>query len=190
MAENKEGLLKKLADFGAREVARSLNDLSKTNAQIDFSEVKLLDYNTAISNLKKDFPQKAFSSFIKVKNNINGISFLLGSREDSLVLIDQLLSRSLGTTKMIGDLEYSTLKEVLNVIGNSFINTLAKILQVAVIVAPPHIVSLVMAEQILGPFVHNTFKEIIFFKAGFSLPETKIKFDLVFLMEEGLTNLL
>jgi chemotaxis protein CheY-P-specific phosphatase CheC len=80
----------------------------------------------------------AFSQLI---SGIKGAALLIMGHEDSLHLVDALLQKPLGTTKVLGDMEKSAIKETLNILSNSQITSLTKNLGVTINVMPPNLIT-------------------------------------------------
>lgn len=76
---------------------------------------------------------------LKVLGDVQGAILLIFMREPALALVDVLMNQKIGTTKVLGDMEQSALKEAGSILGATYLNALGELMKLTAIPSVPKI---------------------------------------------------
>lgn len=141
-------VLGKIADLAAYNASKSLSKMSKKKVNISISWAD----SYPIEKIPRTIggAQKIITVvYLEVKNSIGGCILLVFSKESAAQTADLLQNRKIGTTKQLDDIDLSALKELGNIIANSYINALSLAFNVNLLDSVPHI-AIDMTNAIIG----------------------------------------
>jgi chemotaxis protein CheY-P-specific phosphatase CheC len=121
--------------------------------------------------------------------DVSGASIFMLSDKEARTLVDLLNHKKIGTTCTLdGDIERSTVEEVLNVLANSYMSVLGELNAGAFSGSVPELIHLNELDKFLVKFLKS--KELprpqqtVVFKTALSIAKHKIVADLSFLFRE------
>lgn len=110
-------------------VTKKLSQWAGTNARLHDMEARILTYDQAKAMTTLGEDELAVDIHIHSQAS-PGMSRILMSAEDAMVLVDILNKRPLGTTKKLGEAGLSALRETANIVTGVFLNEFVKSLDV------------------------------------------------------------
>ncbi|MEI7741649.1 MAG: hypothetical protein WCJ29_04035 [bacterium] len=186
MELNRE-ILQKAATLGSAEASASFSKLSSEKVIISVSEVDFVPsarLSETISLFEDLHPTVAYSQVI---SGIEGVSVLAMSREDALNFIDLLNKNPIGSTGVLMDIDRSAIKETLNIISNSFLNSLAKKAESQIFLSDPHLITTASLKEIFHKLMRSK-EEVIVFRTVMEVAEHQIRAELYLMFEKGLAD--
>lgn len=131
----------------------------------------------------------AFSQLI---SGVDGAALLILSRDDALSLVDTLLRRPAGTTKVLADIDTSAIKETLNILSNSQLTALARDLGITINVMPPSMISIERISQVLNYLSANqqNHTEIIAFETSLVVTGQESQVTMFIIFDGGLAGII
>ena len=128
--------LKEVANIGAGHAATALSQLTGRRIMIDVPNVEVCQIEDAPAAISESDDVVA-AVLMHVLGDLTGRSLLLFPREGALLLVDMLLNKEPGTTKIFSELEQSSIKETANIITGAYLNGLSDFLGVMLLPSVP-----------------------------------------------------
>ena len=128
--------LKEVANIGAGHAATALSQLTGRRIMIDVPSVEVCQIEDAHAAISESDDVVA-AILMHVLGDLTGRSLLLFPREGALLLVDMLLNKEPGTTKIFSELEQSSIKETANIITGAYLNGLSDFLGVMLLPSVP-----------------------------------------------------
>lgn len=128
--------LKEVANIGAGHAATALSQLTGRRIMIDVPSVAVCQIEDAPAAISESDDVVA-AILMHVLGDLTGRSLLLFPREGALLLVDMLLNKEPGTTKIFSELEQSSIKETANIITGAYLNGLSDFLGVMLLPSVP-----------------------------------------------------
>lgn len=128
--------LKEVANIGAGHAATALSQLTGRRIMIDVPNVEVCQIEDAPAAITESDDVVA-AVLMHVLGDLTGRSLLLFPRDGALRLVDMLLNKEPGTTKIFSELEQSSIKETANIITGAYLNGLSDFLGVMLLPSVP-----------------------------------------------------
>lgn len=132
--------LKQASEAGEKQAARSLSLLAKRQVNVATEEAKfqkVLNPAEIFANIR----EHSVIAYSQALTGLTGVSLLSLDRQDALSLVDLFNNRPVGTTKVMQEIDRSTVKETLNILANSYIIELVKISNTTIMLSVPAMVT-------------------------------------------------
>jgi len=146
--------VKQTAEEGQKEAARALSSLAKRTVDINTSDARLVD-SAEIESTLEDLKANQIVVYTQTIPGDQGISFLSMDRKDALDMVDLFNQRAKGSTTVLKDIDYSTITETLNILANSYINSLAKLTGNTIILSVPKTASKDIVQKATSDLIQN-----------------------------------
>lgn len=136
LRETQLDALREVANIGAGHAATALNQMTGRRIMINVPQISICEIEEAPSAIGQ--PDAVVAAILMhVLGDLTGRSLLLFPRHGALALTDMLLNREIGTTKVFGELEQSSLKETANILTGAYMNALSDFLGLMLIPSVP-----------------------------------------------------
>lgn len=129
---------------------------------------------------------------LKVLGDVQGMILLYISREPALILLDVLLNQKIGTTKVLGEMEESALKEMGSILSASYLNAISELTGCALIPSVPKVMfdkAGAILESVFEP-IRQKSGMVIGIETEFIEASTRIRAQFIFMPDEEGTNVL
>ena len=131
--------LREVANIGGGHAATALSQM--TNRRIMNSVPKIfVSHLDEVSAQLFDPGVPVAGVLMHMMGDLTGRTLLLVPETNATVLCDLLLSRTVGTTKQLGVLEQSALKEAGNILGAAYMNALSDFMKMMLLPSVPSLV--------------------------------------------------
>jgi chemotaxis protein CheC len=131
--------LKEVGNIGAGHAATALSQLIKKKIMISVPEVKVIRTQEIESLLGE--PNTLVAGIImNVLGDISSKIVLLLTRESALSLVDMLLQKPIGSTKVLSEVGNSAIKETGNILAGAYMNSLNEFLGLMLLPSVPNLV--------------------------------------------------
>ncbi|MBN2367878.1 chemotaxis protein CheC [Candidatus Woesearchaeota archaeon] len=130
--------LREVGNIGVGNAATALSKVLNKKIKIVVPETKFIPLN----QFSQEFgsPDRLVTAvYFKIQGDVAGESVFLFTHEDTLKLIDLLMGRELGSTKIIDDLNISALKEMTNIFSGAYLTALSNLINLKILPSIPHI---------------------------------------------------
>lgn len=128
--------LKEIGNIGAGNAATALSQLLNKRIDMTVPRVSVLPLEQVPDVLGG--PENIVAGiFLRVLGNAPGSVMFMLPRSSSLYLVDMLLGKELGTTKMLNDIDQSALKEIGNILAGSYLNALSMLTNLTLLPSVP-----------------------------------------------------
>jgi len=139
LTETQIDALKEVGNIGAGHAATALSQLIKKKIMISVPEVKVVmikDIETLLGE-----PNTLVAGIImNVLGDISSKIVLLLTRESALSLVDMLLQKPVGSTKVLSEVGNSAIKETGNILAGAYMNSLNEFLGLLLLPSVPNLV--------------------------------------------------
>lgn len=138
LTDFQKSALQEMGNIGAGHAAIALSQLLGKKIMIAVPRVRL----ASISDFIHDIGSKGslvMGVHLKVLGEAQGGIILVFLRESALSLVDILMNQKIGTTKILGEIEESALKETGSILSGSYLNALSELLEITLIPSVPKI---------------------------------------------------
>lgn len=188
-------LLEDAALSGSGKVAEAMTTLVGDKVSVSTSEVRRMLFKDALEMLSDggEYAVVVYST-IDSPSFSQGVAILTMSRTDALLLIDVLNRRDRGSTSIMKDVDRSAIKEILNILSNSYINQLAESTDSEIRIEAPNMITVLRLQEIMK--VAFSWKEgeakdsSLVFEALLTVTEHEIRVGLFLLFHDEIANLL
>jgi chemotaxis protein CheC len=130
----KQDFFKELANVGVGNAATSLSKMIDSKVTVTLPNIKI----TPVERLTKNKSGNFCIITMGIKGDVRGTLVCLLYKETSFWLINRLNKNTDVSDNLNDDMNKSTLKEFLNIIGGSFLNSLSTLLNYKLIPNPPN----------------------------------------------------
>lgn len=136
LRESQLDALREVANIGAGHAATALSQMTGRRIMIKVPEISICEIEEAPGAVGE--PESVVAAILMhVLGDLTGRSLLLFPRRGALALTDMLLNRDIGSTKVFGELEQSSLKETANILTGAYMNALSDFLGLMLIPSVP-----------------------------------------------------
>lgn len=176
---------------GAQNASKALTILLNKSVRVEISDVKTLPVEE-IMDMIKTSDENQIISFAQVLTGTSGAAIMVLSRDDALNLIDVLMGRKVGETKVFQEIDRSAVKETLNILSNSHVTSLSGDLGISIGVNVPKLITLKTITQVIGYLRTEGGKQYktIVFETRLSVEEFQCKVNLFIIFGFGFINLI
>jgi chemotaxis protein CheC len=127
--------LSEIANLGTGHAVSALSDMLQRRIDMDVPSVEILPVEEAIEMIGSN--QLVVGVFLQINGDIPNNFLAMIPRESAMALLDFLMDRELGTTKIFSSIDESALMEVGNILACSYSNALSEFMAVSLIPEPP-----------------------------------------------------
>ncbi len=128
--------LKEVANIGSGHAATALSQLIGKTVYVQVPEVKILKIEDIPGLIPEDNPI-VVGILTNFFGDATGKNLLIIPKNEAELLVDILLSRTPGTTKIFQEMEISSLKEVANIVTSSYLGAMGEFLGFLLIPSVP-----------------------------------------------------
>ena len=139
LSDNQIDALKEVGNIGAGHAATALSQLIKKKIMISVPEVKVIK-TQEIDSLLGDPNTLVAGVIMNVLGDITSKILLLLTRESALNLVDMLLQKPPGSTKVLSEVGNSAIKETGNILAGAYMNSLNEFLGLMLLPSVPNLV--------------------------------------------------
>ena len=184
-------IVKLAAEIGSAESAKALTRLSGKNVKVVATEVKNLELKGVATELEPLGKQPVIA-YAQLLAGVPGASLLILSRENTLMLVDLLNERNIGTTGILQAADLSAIEETLNVLSNSYMTALAESLGIKLGLSAPRVVTAARIGEIVVELLKQESKvplQAVVFKTSMDIPPHQIKIHLFVMVSAELEKM-
>jgi len=167
--------LQEMGNIGAGHAAIALSQLIERKIMMAVTKVKLLGLEEFINLVGKD--NLVAGIHLKVLVEIQAGIILVFLKDGALSLADVLMKQKIGTTKILGEIEQSALRETGSILSAAYLNALSELVNITLIPSVPKIV-IDKAEAVLTSIFGQLLKEeniLLAIETEFIESSTRIK---------------
>ena len=177
-----EGQLNSIGSAGGQRAAKALSVLAKRKVNVQTKGAKAVAPASALQEFERIVTtETAVVAYTQVISGISGVSLLSIERKDALLLVDLFNNRAAGVTKVMQEIDRSTIKETLNILANSYVTELARVAQTTIRLDVPSIVTKARAAELIKEVKMGEDRRIIAFQAELAVEEANFQVSLYFL---------
>lgn len=184
-------VLSEAAKEGSANVSLALSKLAQKEVLVGVSQIETIPISETLERIKPE-EEHSVVVYAQITTGIPGISLMTISREDALKLVDILTQQPIGSSGILKDIDRSAIKEMLNILSNSYITALAKKSQTTLGVGIPNIITSERLDQIISSYLQSKqfdSENVVLFKTILEVNPLKIKTSLYFIFDEKLVNM-
>lgn len=176
---------------GSKKVADAFTRLSGAPAESEVSKVEILDLKEAVRRVERPSGE-SIVAYGQLLTGVDGVSILIITREDALVLVDIMNNQAVGTTGILKDIDRSAIKETLNILSNSYLTAIARETHLTIGLGIPNIITEDRLNDIIKLGVQKNVdkddNEVAIFESVFVIKEHRVKASLYLIFNKKLVE--
>lgn len=133
-------VLQEVANIGAGHAATALSTLVGQRVLVRVPRVIVAPFHEA-RMLLGDERDTAATVRMRLLGDLLGQTLLVMREIDAQNLCDHVLKRPVGTCRVLGELEQSSLKEVGNILAGAYLNAVAELMRMTLLPSVPHLMT-------------------------------------------------
>ena len=130
--------IKEVGNMGVGNAATALSKMLNKKVEIRLNDTKFIPIED-FANEMGGAERIVVTSYMQITSDMKGEALFLFSRESALQMVDLVMERDVGTTKIIDSMEESAFKEMSNIFTGSYLNSMSKMFEMKLIHSVPHI---------------------------------------------------
>ena len=184
--------LAEAGNIGSGHAAIALSQLIGRKIMVAVTNVRILPIDNYTRLIGKS-DSLIMGIYLRVLGDVQGAILLVFLREPALSLIDVLMNQKIGTTKILGEIEQSALKEAGSILSASYLNAISDLMKLTVIPSVPRMSfdrAEVVFESVFEPLRRDS-DVVIGIETEFVEATTRIKGHFIFMPDrQGVSAIL
>ena len=184
--------LAEAGNIGSGHAAIALSQLIGRKIMVAVTNVRILPIDNYTRLIGKS-DSLIMGIYLRVLGDVQGAILLVLLREPALNLIDVLMNQKIGTTKILGEIEQSALKEAGSILSASYLNAISDLMKLTVIPSVPRMSfdrAEVVFESVFEPLRRDS-DVVIGIETEFVEATTRIKGHFIFMPDrQGVSAIL
>lgn len=184
--------LAEAGNIGSGHAAIALSQLIGRKIMVAVTNVRILPIDNYTRLIGKS-DSLIMGIYLRVLGDVQGAILLVFLREPALNLIDVLMNQKIGTTKILGEIEQSALKEAGSILSASYLNAISDLMKLTVIPSVPRMSfdrAEVVFESVFEPLRRDS-DMVIGIETEFVEATTRIKGHFIFMPDrQGVSAIL
>lgn len=183
--------LAEAGNIGSGHAAIALSQLLGRKIMVAVTKVRVTDVDEFSNIVGRE--KLIMGVYLKALGDVQGAILLVLERDGALRFSDVIMNYKMGSTKILGEMEQSAIKEAGSILSASYLNALSELMKLTIIPSVPRLM-IDKAGVIFESVFNNVFKKsdvLIGIETEFIEASTRIKGYFLFMPEEkGLEILL
>ncbi|MCI8649744.1 MAG: chemotaxis protein CheC [Anaerotruncus sp.] len=165
-------VLREIGNIGSGNVATSLSEMLFRPVNISVPVVRILDYQSVVERMGGP-ETMILGAMLSLEGDVTGMIMFLLHKEFAHMTLDTLLGQETEDLGELGEMEYSALTEVSNIMAASYVNALSALTGLNINISVPDICIDMLGAIISVPAIHyaDIGDKIIFIEDKFSSEE-------------------
>jgi len=168
-------ILREIGNIGAGNAATSLSQMLMKKVDMNVPEVKLLDFQEA-TELMGGPETVVLGILVKMTDDIEGMVMFLLKKEFVSMVINSLIGTEVESFEQVGEMEFSALQEVGNIMIASYINSIAGLTGLRIDISVPALTIDYAGAMLSVPAIEfaNVSDKVIFIEEKFKAEEEEV----------------
>lgn len=185
-------VMKEIGNIGTSHAAGALSRLIQKDIRISIPHVSVQGYDEAVGNIG-DIEELVGATLVKMEGDVEGLMLLLYKLDFANTVLKGLLGQEYKSFEDMGELEFSALIEVGNIIICSYINAFAQLTGMKIDLSVPGFTVNMLGGILTVPITElgNETDKLMFFNADFVMDEKRLPDWLLMLPDiQSLNNIM
>lgn len=130
-------ILKEIGSIGSGQAATSLSAILDKKIDVKIEDTRLVPV-IEFTDLVGGADKVVLATYCELSGEIGGMIHLIFEREAAVKMIDTMMNKPQGTTKIIEQMDESAFKEVANILFGSYLSSLSNMLSIKVLFSAPN----------------------------------------------------
>jgi chemotaxis protein CheC len=126
-------ILKEIGNVGIGNAATALSNMINKEVKIALPSLEIIPLEQFLSNESENI----LVSICKISGELLGSIVICFNKETAFPLVDMMMMQEVGVTKKIDDMTVSAFKELINVIGGAYLDSLSSMFNFRLMPMPP-----------------------------------------------------
>lgn len=179
-------ILKEVANIGGGNAATAISILVEKTIHMDVPQLEILDYDKIYQEIMGE-EEMVMAGAMRILGDGAGSFLFVAKREDAMKIFAMMMP---GVKEMSKEMEYSALGEFVNILGSSYLNAVARLLDLTLISSVPAV-----TEDMFGALLSSSYimsdqydEQVMIIKNEFAYDEMKVKSSLYFIPRPGVLD--
>ncbi|MBR0597556.1 chemotaxis protein CheC [Sinanaerobacter chloroacetimidivorans] len=177
-------VLREIGNIGAGNAASALATILDERVDISLPRVRITDFDTAINALG-GAETMTVGVLVNFSGEANGMIMFLLNMEDAKNIMDILVGDTEDDDNLLSELKLSAIKEIGNILGSSYINSISTLTGLVINISIPYI-AIDMAGALMSvPIIEfgSVGDKVMFIEESFSAEENHLKSNIIMFAE-------
>ncbi|MBR5509228.1 MAG: chemotaxis protein CheC [Lachnospiraceae bacterium] len=166
-------VMKEIGNIGTAHAAGALSRMIQKDIRISIPCVNVQGYDEAVSHIG-DIEELVGATLVKMEGDVEGLMLLLFKLDFANTVLNGLLGKEYNSFEEMGELEYSALLEVGNIIICSYINAFAQLTGMKIDLSVPGFTVNMLGGILTVPITELGNDKLMFFNADFVMDEQRL----------------
>ncbi len=178
--------LKEVANVGGGNAATAISVLVNKTIHMDVPQLKILNYEEVYENIMGE-EEMVMAGAMRIMGDGQGSFLFVVKCEDAQKIFQMMMP---GVEEMTDELGYSALGEFVNILGSSYLNAVARLLDLTLISSVPAV-----TEDMFGAVLSTSYimseqydEQVMIIKNEFTYDEMKVDSSLYFIPRPGVLD--
>lgn len=182
--ENARDILKEIGNIGTGNAVSSLAAMIGQQVDIELPEIQIMGYNE-VPELLGDIEDIQVGILLDISGDLKGMFMFLLSEGFTRKMIELLLGEEVEEITDLNPMAQSAICEIGNIMCCSYLNAMAKMMDLAVHVSVPDMCSDMVGSILSVPMIHfaNLSDELLFIENKYGLGDVSVVSHILFLPE-------
>jgi chemotaxis protein CheC len=177
-------VLREIGNIGAGNAATALSTILDERVEISLPRVRITDFDTAVNALG-GAETMTVGVLVNFSGEANGMIMFLLNMEDAKAIMSILIQDDGGDDGQLSELKLSAIKEIGNILGSSYINSISTLTGLTINISIPYI-AIDMAGALMSvPIIEfgSVGDKVMFIEECFSAEENNLTSNIIMFAE-------
>lgn len=154
--------IKEISNIGGGHAATVLSQLVNKRVMVSVPKVHIIS-SEEIYRIINNQDEIVTGVLVKFLGDLTGRTLLIFPRDESMLLVDMVMGKPVGTTTILSEIEQSAIKEVANIVISSYLTAMSDFLNMLILPSVPNLVIDIGSAVITSAYIDfSTNKDVVF----------------------------
>uniref|UniRef100_A0A7C3NDW1 Chemotaxis protein CheC n=1 Tax=candidate division WOR-3 bacterium TaxID=2052148 RepID=A0A7C3NDW1_UNCW3 len=154
--------IKEISNIGGGHAATVLSQLVNKRVMVSVPKVHIIS-SEEIYRIINNQDEIVTGVLVKFLGDLTGRTLLIFPRDESMLLVDMVMGKTVGSTTILSEIEQSAIKEVANIVISSYLTAMSDFLNMLILPSVPNLVIDIGSAVITSAYIDfSSNKDVVF----------------------------
>ncbi|MEJ5307631.1 MAG: chemotaxis protein CheC [candidate division WOR-3 bacterium] len=154
--------IKEISNIGGGHAATVLSQLVNKRVMVSVPKVHIIS-SEEIYRIINNQDEIVTGVLVKFLGDLTGRTLLIFPRDESMLLVDMVMGKPVGTTTILSEIEQSAIKEVANIVISSYLTAMSDFLNMLILPSVPNLVIDIGSAVVTSAYIDfSANKDVVF----------------------------
>ncbi|MEO0234161.1 MAG: chemotaxis protein CheC [candidate division WOR-3 bacterium] len=154
--------IKEISNIGGGHAATVLSQLVNKRVMVSVPKVHIIS-SEEIYRIINNQDEIVTGVLVKFLGDLTGRTLLIFPRDESMLLVDMVMGKQIGTTTILSEIEQSAIKEVANIVISSYLTAMSDFLNMLILPSVPNLVIDIGSAVVTSAYIDfSANKDVVF----------------------------